>query len=244
MSQTPNDKVLESLSALVDDEASELELHRLLKLSEDNEELLDRWQTYNLIGSLMRKESEYVLPDSVNFAARVASQLEAEPTCEAEENAPAKQVPSRDGRKTVKAVPNQLWGMFGKVSVAASFAAGLIFSVNIFNDGLDGVDQSSGSLAQDPASVESSQQTSVASAPKGFQMPSIGVRTVSQSNVQPAYFQDIQRPVVIQPVDNLSDLQTQEMLNDMLIFHTERASVNGGLSMMPYARVSKMRDAQ
>ena len=51
-----NDRIKESLSALVDGETDELEVRRILNQVEQDNELRESWQRYQMIGSLMRDE--------------------------------------------------------------------------------------------------------------------------------------------------------------------------------------------
>lgn len=52
-----SDRSKESLSALMDGEADELEVRRVLNQLDNDEELRDSWKNYHLMGSLMRDES-------------------------------------------------------------------------------------------------------------------------------------------------------------------------------------------
>ena len=47
----------ESLSALMDGEADELEIRRIFNQLDKDDELRDKWKNYHLMGSLMREES-------------------------------------------------------------------------------------------------------------------------------------------------------------------------------------------
>ena len=51
-----SEKLRESLSAIVDDEADEFELRRVLDELEKNSELKTSWDRYHLIGTIMRDE--------------------------------------------------------------------------------------------------------------------------------------------------------------------------------------------
>lgn len=51
-----NERLNESLSALMDGEADELEIRRLLNQSEQESGLLDKWANYQMIGAIMRQE--------------------------------------------------------------------------------------------------------------------------------------------------------------------------------------------
>lgn len=52
-----SDRSKESLSALMDGEADELEVRRILNQLDGDEALRDSWKNYHLMGSLMRDES-------------------------------------------------------------------------------------------------------------------------------------------------------------------------------------------
>lgn len=70
-----NERFHESLSALLDGEADELEIRRLLKQTEQDEELLEKWGNYQMIGALMRQEP--VAP--VDLAKGVRQALDGQP---------------------------------------------------------------------------------------------------------------------------------------------------------------------
>ncbi len=65
----------ESLSALLDNEADELELRRILKSCEQDPELLTTWERYNLVQSLLHESAIPVNPD---LSKRIAAQLQSE----------------------------------------------------------------------------------------------------------------------------------------------------------------------
>lgn len=66
----------ESLSALMDGEADELELRRLLKAMDSDPELARRWQRYHLAQSVLHDQGAPLTDD---FAQRVAAEIESEP---------------------------------------------------------------------------------------------------------------------------------------------------------------------
>lgn len=51
-----NERNKESLSALMDGEADELEVRRILNQLDKNDELYESWKSYHLMGSVMREE--------------------------------------------------------------------------------------------------------------------------------------------------------------------------------------------
>lgn len=66
----------ESLSALLDGETDELELRRILQKSETDSSLLETWDRYNLVHSVLTAEA---VPVSSGFASAVADKLACEP---------------------------------------------------------------------------------------------------------------------------------------------------------------------
>lgn len=65
----------ESLSALLDGEADDLELRRILQNSEKDSSLLETWDRYNLVHSVLNSKA---VPVSAGFAGKIAAQLETE----------------------------------------------------------------------------------------------------------------------------------------------------------------------
>ena len=75
-----SEKLRESLSAIVDDEADEFELRRVLDEVNKNPELKAAWERYHLMGAVMREEVRTV---DGNLRERVWSALEIDATGEA-----------------------------------------------------------------------------------------------------------------------------------------------------------------
>lgn len=76
--QSNNHSLAESISALADNEASPLELHRLLKACESDPEVKSTWARYQLISAAMRRDLPEV--QTGDFAARLSAALENEPS--------------------------------------------------------------------------------------------------------------------------------------------------------------------
>ncbi len=98
----------ESLSALMDNEADELEMRRLLKNAPNDEALADTWRRYNLVRSVMQHED--VLPVSNATSSRILDAIAAEEAY-VPEAAPS----------TVAAKP-VYWQTLARTAIAASVA--------------------------------------------------------------------------------------------------------------------------
>ncbi|MDP6652298.1 MAG: sigma-E factor negative regulatory protein [Gammaproteobacteria bacterium] len=70
----------ESLSALLDNEADDLELRRLLRSMADNPDLCNTWSRYNLAQSVLHDAG---MPVSSALSARINQQLQTEPALSA-----------------------------------------------------------------------------------------------------------------------------------------------------------------
>lgn len=106
----------ESLSAVMDNEADELELRRVLAASDDNE-LRATWSRYQIARAVMHKE---LLEPRLDIAAAVSAAL-------AEETAPAK-------------AASGAWRTIGRVAVAASVTVAVLVGVRFYNqDEIGGV---------------------------------------------------------------------------------------------------------
>jgi len=99
----------ESLSALMDNEADELEMRRLLKSAPQDEDLVQTWRRYNLVRSVLQHEE--VLPVSSAATSRLLDAIAAEEAY----------VP--DSEKTQKSITKpQRWQAIARTAIAASVA--------------------------------------------------------------------------------------------------------------------------
>jgi sigma-E factor negative regulatory protein RseA len=121
----------ESLSAVMDNEADELELRRVLAASED-QELRATWSRYQIARAVMHKE---LLEPRLDIAAAVSAAL-------AEEAAPPAQVVRGP------------WRNLGRLAVAASVTLAVLAGVRMYNqDEVVGTQQLAQQQGSQPAMV-------------------------------------------------------------------------------------------
>lgn len=101
----------ESLSALLDNEADDLELRRVLKACEQDSQLLETWERYSLVQSVLHQPA---IPVSSSLSQKIAVQIEAEA--------------AKGGKTPALNRPNWQLGM-AKVAIAASVAVVFMFAV-------------------------------------------------------------------------------------------------------------------
>ncbi len=209
-----SDKSLEELSALMDGEASELEVRRVLGNIEQDQALCQKWARYQLVGSVLRGETQGRAGQwrSVDLSARVAQALEAEPEWKS-----ASVQKKRFGATLVRP--------FANVAVAASVSAAVILGWQ----GYQGQTQTvSGPVA---LTVPGSSGTSGV-------MPAAnnGLMTVSKGSVRTVPATAGSRQDIIRYNPNVDD-----QLNEYLISHSSNAAVNTAAGVAPYARVVALK---
>ena len=73
MSQIDSENINEPISALLDNEADNLELRRFLKSCEQNPTLLEAWERYSLVQSALHESAK---PVNASLSQRIAEQIE------------------------------------------------------------------------------------------------------------------------------------------------------------------------
>lgn len=109
----------ESLSALIDNEASEIEVHRLLREFRSEKDLVGRWAVYQQVRATVRRGAEPVSPLSPEHHQalfhRITEAVEAEETHDA--------LPKAAGISTSARV------VFGSMALAASLVVAVFIGV-------------------------------------------------------------------------------------------------------------------
>ncbi len=214
-----NNAVNESLSALLDNEHSELDLRRVLKAAESDEAVLETWARYQRVSQAMRKEpSVQPAPD---FLSGIQQAIADEP------------------QPKVAAPAGRSWARYsGKAAIAACVTFAFLIGATQWNP--------TGTSAPAPAVAASdARHESMAVVPSGFELPPLTARTVSTvpgsenaaantmmpraTGAAPA-----RQEVVLSP-----ELQAQ--LNRLMLKHAETSSANGGLSVIPFTRVGSVQ---
>jgi len=209
----------ESLSALADGEASELELRRLLKASASDPDITARWGRYQLAGSVLRKDLQMSAPQG--FAQGVIQAVEEEPT-------------------TSRAT---WWQSLSRVAVAASVAGALVLGVQQYPQWADSSapPELAATQAEAPGGDGNAEQETL-SLPAGYNAPSQPIaRTASaQSGYEPD--QRERRRVLFVPIQAQSSQvpleEVRAYLDYLMQEHTHQAVRNNNQGALPYARLS------
>lgn len=242
MTRTPSDSILESLSALVDNEASEIERHRILKNFGSNTQLREKWRRYHVIGSVMRREHN--IASHIDVSAAVAAAIAGEEISSS--TAMTSSMGGRSEPQSSSKVEGKRWqDLFGKAAIAASFAAVMVVGVSQFSPQQNVNPNSASVQIAGNQAAPTPELNNVSSAPLGFELPTPAARTVSSNPFADGDpMQSAPRALLPEANGDLTDPVTQELLNHLLIEHAARSSANGGLGILPFARVSKMEESE
>ncbi|MEX2961413.1 sigma-E factor negative regulatory protein [Microbulbifer sp. TYP-18] len=211
----------ESLSALVDGEASELELQRLLKASATSAEIGERWSRYQLAASVMRRER--IAKVNPGLAAGVSMALERELPLSAQAASDGIAVGDTGYRRTRRMLTR------GAVAATVAFAAIL---------GVQQLPESPGS-AELVATAERPVQPPVQSVqqPSGFYVPAPTARAVSTA--MPRLVPERQGDGPGQAfVQQLPTPELMRHLNRVMVEHSEQAAELGNQGMVPFVRAT------
>ncbi len=234
--QNRQQSLAESISALVDGQASELELQRILKTSEQDPEVNAAWMRYQLVGSLLRGEklnygekalnSESGFRAMSGFSQRVSAAIATESP--AVRSANAKQ---------------GLWYQLGRVALVASVAGGMVLGVQQFNS-TQGVGTEIAAIANTAVNP-----APAVSLPSGINTQAVSTRTVAMQSGYELRPQENRRvmfkphPATASTATTLvSDEEVTQYVNKMIQAHSDNAVMNSNQGVLPYARVIVTED--
>ena len=220
-------RLAESVSALVDGETSEIEMHQILReagieqaqQTSNQQSVRGKWQRYHMISASMAGAPV----DRMDLSASISAAIDQEAN---HRRNPLLEIASSAGR----------------FAIAASVAMVAILGVQQLNSP-DPANADALQFAE--VDIDSDQQNNgpALQFPAGFQ-PSAQARTVSEGG----QVNSSQRPVsVIQvrPVNPLSfsEKQLRLYMDDIMLKHSNNAALSSGQGMLPFARVTKSESA-
>lgn len=215
---------MESLSALMDGEVDEMELHRTLKRVSEDDELRQTWHRYQLVAATMRRE----LPEqAVDISDRVRQAIDEEADL------------SKATAIARVAKP------FGRFAIAASVAALAVIGVQQYNSPPAGQPDAGSSVAAvDGVAIDLNAPGLIG--PSEFGVPRISARTVSAGSKSTSNYADTRPVIVVKQVapDQATQEQIQTYLNDLMFRHTEHAALNNNQGMLTFARMPQTREKQ
>ncbi|GAA5178801.1 MULTISPECIES: sigma-E factor negative regulatory protein [Halomonadaceae] len=225
-----NDKLRESLSALMDNEGDELELRRALKSLDDSPETADVWRRYHLARSLMRREHGVAM--QVDLSAGIIARIADEPVPTPGESVVAR----RHGGLSFS----------GSAAVAATVSVLVISGVQVYNSlNPAAPDELTRQTASGSGVATGGNGASLASAPLDVDAPT------SLSGLYPSFGggnsgvmtvgADLGAPMFMAPSQRQSqrgDIEQARLLQTYLERHAQGAAYRSGEPWMPLLRAS------
>lgn len=211
-----NDAVNESLSALLDNEHSELDLRRVLKAAEQDDAVLSKWSSFQLTRQAIKKDVDCVCDDG--FLAGIQDAIRDEQP------------------EIIKSTPFKWHNFAGKAAVAACFTFVFLIGANQWS--------ANNSEAVDSSDIVTAPVTSAPSAvvPSGFELPPLTARTVStlpsmeQAGRRSMPLRD-QAATQTRIQDSALSPELEAQIQQLMLKHAESSAANGGMGAMPFTRV-------
>ncbi len=204
----------ESVSALMDGEADDLELRRLLA-AENTGKVSGSWSRYHLVRDTLQNPGQDAEFRHLDISQQISIAI-------AEETETTTAMPEQSENS------NPWWKPAAGFAVAASVAMVVVFGVQT-------VDQSSPTLNSNSIAVGSQPVTSSRVYPvqaASMQASSNGAVSLSSSEL----------PGDAAASKAAADLEAQKRLDKYILRHTERAALNNGQGVISFARVASFEE--
>ncbi|OUS25227.1 hypothetical protein A9Q99_21765 [Gammaproteobacteria bacterium 45_16_T64] len=234
------DKAREEMSALMDGEASEFEVHHVLKCSENDDDLKATWGRYHTLRSVLRGEMrEKGASDtmSMDISAAVAQAIAEEPVYEGAATTNTVKVPLID----------RVLRPLGSVAVAASVSAMVIFGWQSTGGFSPQQGLADGSVAQQTPVVQSSDRSVATNTTQSYTVSRVPNYSNAGSSSNGYILADdsgqsASRSGMIESQDIIRlSLPQDERFNRYILSHSGNAALNTLSGVMPYARVVTLK---
>jgi len=208
----------ESLSALMDGEATEIEIRRILKSNgESKQSVDDRWMRYHIARDALK--GELTLDTPIDMSASISAAIDAEPVFSG--------VSSSDFSKKTKKEKTSFWPNLGKFAVAASVAGAVVVGVQFSPSNSPG--NSGSTIANTPLTINT--PANIASQPdlgSGTSVSVVGNQAPSEKQ---------QKPIVINEATQQQLQKMEGEINRLMLEHAQDGSQNTQQGVLPYVRV-------
>lgn len=234
MSNKTHETSFESISALIDDEGTELDLQRLLSATDEDAEIRSAWRRYNLAGSAAKGELNKL--NTMDLSASIRSAIDKEDLVVTDQlgsdggvaSAPASVASVGAITSSLKAWRDGL----AKTAVAATVAFGFVVGVQQYNES--------------PEQQEVAAAPAGAVVPEGYQLPQLNAVTVSsvEGRASSSQVAPTQSPtLLIKGSVVVNNVEFDNYVNRLMYKHAEQSSSAGGLRVVPFARAAHVDQA-
>ena len=206
-----DNKIEETLSALMDGEASELEIRRAIREVSDHSVHRDTWRRYQLASAAMKRDLPRHIPD---LSSRISAAIDQE--------------------SSLSSPVTRFVQPLGRVAIAASVA--VLAVVGVQQVQWSDSSQSSPAMASRQGTMDSGDAQF--QLPAGYDLPPVSGRTVSAGS-RPDYQTRPTVVVSARPAAKLDNEQAvRDYFNTMMSRHTQSAAgVSSSQGVLPFARL-------
>ena len=214
------DQLSETISAVMDSQADDLDVRRLLKALDNASEdeaaaILAQWESFHTIGSVLRNESVSnnevpTMRASASFAASVSAAIEDQSPMDKVAKLPSKSGP--------------IWQRF---AIAATVTLAVLVGVQEYESMQAGQEGGASYTADNTVAVPAVNNTDHS--------------LVDLTAVQLAS-SDVALESPMSEAEKLEAVEAQERLNEYLLEHTNHAAKQSGQGMIPFARLANFED--
>ena len=228
-------QLYESVSALVDNQASPLELQRILALSEKSNGVRSRWHRYHLARAILRGEAKGLMTADISDSVRAAvANLELDFANPGTALAKGEAQPRLQTRAR-KATP-RWFAPLGRLAVAASVALAVVLGAQQIP--LQSTNSEMNLAVSELAATGSNYQR--AEFPNDGSLSHLNIQNVSSASfvaptnarMQSAYDFEIQRR------QQLEEEEVRKAINRLMLMHAQQSSLDQSFGLMPFIRVS------
>ncbi len=215
-----SEQLRESVSALMDGEANELELRRLLSTTTDEHvQVLDEtWSRYHLLRDVMHNNTADVSFRQLDISAQLREAISAEPLSSAQDDVLS--VSTDQGiKKGQSFFLKPLAGFAVAASVAVAVVVG-IQSMNQFGPAL------SAPVAAQPVLAS-----------RVYPVQGVSLQA-SEGSAAAVSYRHTELPGGVASSRAAANLEAQKRFDKYMLRHTERAALNNGQGMISFARVA------
>ncbi|MGI1677353.1 MAG: sigma-E factor negative regulatory protein [Cellvibrionaceae bacterium] len=250
----------ESLSALVDNEASELELHRILSESERDPSVRARWHRYQLARTALKGEviaASVDISDAVRDAVSNIDLSEVQLSNQRQKKSSSSQGALADGHTTASinsgnssthagealGDSNSAWkANVARFAIAASVASVVLISSQQFDLFTRQSDASLFASSESNIPVKSTVSESIDAVPQNSPFAVVDLQNVAgtfNSLSTPQQSRLPQQAMRYSPTQQQKQLQDERVrlyIQQLMLEHAESAAQHSGSGLMPYTR--------
>ena len=231
MSEKPShnharERLNESLSAVLDGQASELEIRRVLDRLDNDDDLRATARRYQMVGDVMRRESSQFM--NIDLSASIRDRIEQEEVTHRKPEPSRIQSVGKPG--TVTSMLDNWWSSLGRVAVAAFVAFAVIVGVRNINQ------------VEDVQTVATTGDQTTLTQPLQIGRSEFGAEGVRAGYSSRQH--DTITPEQLAQAQSLASRATRERFRAYALQHAEMNAINGGQrGVLPFARLTSF-DAQ